>query len=390
LNENISSEQYEAEIQALNKKLRLAENKIMESAYTDPKNPFDNPTEFRHYNSDYRKIAPEIKKPFHKLPLEPDYGERQNIKRFYNITGIQIIFHIIASNLIMYLLSMAVIAFMILINPETDRSFISNYFYSTAFAPINMLVFMICNVFFGFLGLKMTKTSPGKLIQTQDFTFLKAVAYLFIAFFIQYYSSIIAEWINIIMTQCGLKMYNINDYTDFQSIPSKSSEFIYSLIIAPITEELFYRGMVLKNLSKASQRCGIFISALLFGLMHATIPQIILGFAMGIFLAHITIKHNSIIPAILVHIFNNSLVYIMSPLDNISSDAGIIIVNAIYYIMVMFGLFALVRFKLTNKLPHDTPQQSRRGISLVLHSVPILLVIIYYISMTISYILRIS
>ena len=111
---------------------------------------------------------------------------------------------------------------------------------------------------------------------------------------------------------------------------------------------------------------------------------------MGIFLAHITLKHNSIIPAIIAHSFNNSLGYILNPVGNITSETGIIIANSVYYACVMLGLFALIGFKLTNKLPHDTPHQSRRGISLALTSIPVLIVIVYYIIKTISYILRIS
>ncbi|MGN1037355.1 MAG: lysostaphin resistance A-like protein, partial [Ruminococcus sp.] len=217
-----------------------------------------------------------------------------------------------------------------------------------------------------------------------------AVAYLFIVFFLNDISSVITSLISDIMNQCGFQMYNINDYTNYQSTPAKISDFIYGVLVAPVTEEFFYRGMVLKNLSKASQRCGIFMSALIFGLMHMTVPQIVLGFIMGIFLAHITIKHNSIIPAIIAHSFNNSLGYILSPLGNATSDFGIIIANSVYYVMLMFGLFALIGFKMTNKLPHDTPHQSRRGIQLVFLSVPVIIAIVYYILKTISYILRIS
>lgn len=390
MNENISAEQYRDEIYALNKKLDLAEQQLMDTAYTDPKNPFDNPTEIRHYNSDYRKIEPEIKKPFYKLPLEPEYSEKRNIKRFYNITLMQIAFRLISSHLLMFILTGIITSVLSFINPQAGSKFISDYFYSTISSPANMLVFLICNVAFAFLGLKMTDIPPSSLVNTCDFTLLKAVAYLFIAFFINHFSTVIISFTESVMNQCGLNMYNINDYTNFQSTPSRISDFVYAIIVAPITEELFYRGMVLKNFSRASQRCGIFISAMLFAFMHTTVPQIILGFIMGIFLAHITIKHNSIIPAIMVHSFNNSLGYIMSPLGNITSDIGIVTANSFYYMAVMLGLFALIAFKLTNKLPHDTPQQSRRSIALAFQSVPLIILVIYYIFMTLSYILQVS
>lgn len=390
MNENISKEQYISEIDSLNQKLDNAEKQIMESAFIDKKNPFENPTEYRHYNSSYTKINPDIKKPFYKLPLEPDYSEKRNIKRFYNTAGIQLICHIGTSQILMYLLTFVIMSFLQFLNPETSYSDLSDYFYATVSAPANMLIFLICNVVFACLGLKMSGTSPMSLVKTQDFTLLKAAAYLFIVFFLNDISSVIVSLISDIMNQCGLKMYNINDYTDYQSTPAKVSDFVYAVLVAPVTEEFFYRGMILKNFSKASQRCGIFMSALIFGLMHMTVPQIVLGFIMGIFLAHITIKHNSIIPAIIAHSFNNSLGYILSPLENVTSDAGIVIANSVYYVTLMFGLFALVAFKMTNKLPHDTPHQSRRGILTAFFSVPVLIAIVYYVFGTVSYILRIS
>lgn len=390
MNENISKEQYENEIYMLNRKLLNAEKKILELSKTDPYNPFKNPTEFRHYNHDYKNIEPEIKKNSFELPLEPEYNERRKLKNFYNITGMQIVFHIIASNFIMYLTSIIIITILQFMNPQSDYSSLMSYFNATISSPLNMLVFMICNILFGWLGLKMTRTSPAELIDTCSLTLSKIIAYLFIAFFIQYFSSVIISFIEEIMNQCGFNLYNINDYTDYQSTPSKISDVIYSIIVAPVTEEFFYRGMVLKNLSRASQRCGIFLSAIIFGLMHQTLPQIILGFIMGIFLAHITIKHNSIIPAIIVHSFNNSLSYIMSPLADITSEKGILIANSVYYTIVLFGLFALIAFKLTNSIPHDTPHQSKRGLSLAIKSVPIIIALIYYIFMTISYILKVS
>ena len=390
LNENISPEQYISEIKALNKKLNIAEQQIMDSAFIDKRNPFENPTEYRHYNSDYGKVEPEIEKPFFKLPLEPEYPERRNIRRFYNVTGLQMIFHVVASEILMYLLTFIIMTFLQYLNPDREYSEIADYFYATVSAPANMLIFLICNVTFACIGLKMTKTSPASLVRTCDFTLFKAVGYLFIVLFLNEFSSVIVSFISYVMSQCGFKMYNINDYTNFESTNAKVSEFMYSVLVAPVTEEFFYRGMVLKNFSKASQRCGIFLSALLFGLMHTTVPQIVLGFTMGIFLAHITLKHNSIIPAIIAHSFNNSLGYILNPVGNITSETGIIIANSVYYACVMLGLFALVGFKLTNKLPHDTPHQSRRGISLALTSIPVLIVIVYYIIKTISYILRIS
>lgn len=81
--------------------------------------------------------------------------------------------------------------------------------------------------------------------------------------------------------------------------------FIYMVILGPIAEELLFRGMVLKNLSAVSCRFGMIMSAICFGLFHGNIFQFITGFTLGLLFSYIDIKANSIIPSIILHIFNN-------------------------------------------------------------------------------------
>lgn len=89
-----------------------------------------------------------------------------------------------------------------------------------------------------------------------------------------------------------LGIYAIQDMTGFDLIRfleklmdsqtgSLKAEIImagYTCIIAPITEELVFRGFCLKNLSRFNQRFGILASAFLFGLVHQNIIQFILAF----------------------------------------------------------------------------------------------------------------
>lgn len=390
MSENISAQQYEAEIDALTRQLNSVHNKIMDSAYKDHYNPFENPTEYRHYNSDYSEIMPEIDEAFAEIPLNPQYRERRRLRRLYNITGIQLIFLMISSNILMYLVSFMVLTILRFVNPETDYSSLTDYFYATSIVPVNLLIFLICNTATAILGMKWSKIVPTSLFKTRDFSVGTAIAYLFIAFAIQYITLNITSVAEEIINNYGFNMYDVNDYMDFETPIALVLEFVYGVIVAPITEELIYRGFVLKNLSKANQRFGIFMSALLFGLMHGTVPQIILGFAMGIFLAHITIKHNSLLPAIIVHIFNNSLYYILSPLDNITSYEGIFIANMIYILVLIVSVFMLIKFILENRLPSSTPHQARRGLSLCLTSFPILILLVLYSYETIANILSIS
>ena len=137
---------------------------------------------------------------------------------------------------------------------------------------------------------------------------------------------------------------------------------VYTCIIAPVTEEFFFRGMLLKVFSKANQRFAVFATAVFFGLAHGNLPQFLLAFLLGLFLAHITLKHGSIIPSIVVHIFVNTFVTVMGELD-LSGDMEIVL-NLSLEALAAFGLLMLLIFRSKDKLPATTPAQSKRGFAI--------------------------
>ena len=62
---------------------------------------------------------------------------------------------------------------------------------------------------------------------------------------------------------------------------------------------------MLKNMSRVSQKTGIIITSIMFGLFHGNIPQAILAFILAFFWRILQL-HNSVIPAIIVHATVNS------------------------------------------------------------------------------------
>lgn len=82
------------------------------------------------------------------------------------------------------------------------------------------------------------------------------------------------------------------------------SMFLYAGIIGPIVEELVYRGFVMRHLEKHGKMFAIIVSAVLFGVMHANIPQGAFAFGVGLILAYVAIEY-SVVWSIAIHIFNN-------------------------------------------------------------------------------------
>jgi membrane protease YdiL (CAAX protease family) len=84
-----------------------------------------------------------------------------------------------------------------------------------------------------------------------------------------------------------------------------------AVVVAPILEEIVFRGMLLRGLLKHySVRKSIIISAIFFGIAHMNPWQFIAGLAAGIVLGWWYVKTRSIIVTIFGHALNNSMVFI--------------------------------------------------------------------------------
>lgn len=82
------------------------------------------------------------------------------------------------------------------------------------------------------------------------------------------------------------------------------SMFVYGNILAPVTEEIVFRGYVLRTLRPAGTSVAILFSAFLFGLYHLNIMQSPFAFLMGLVLGFVAVNYG-ITWSILVHAFNN-------------------------------------------------------------------------------------
>ena len=85
------------------------------------------------------------------------------------------------------------------------------------------------------------------------------------------------------------------------------SMFLYASILGPISEEILFRGLVLRSLKPYGKWFAIFTSALLFALFHGNILQVPFAFLMGLLLGYAAAEY-SIIWSIVLHIFNNLVV----------------------------------------------------------------------------------
>ena len=83
-----------------------------------------------------------------------------------------------------------------------------------------------------------------------------------------------------------------------------ASMFLYASILAPIGEELLFRGFLLRSLRPYGKRFAILGSALFFGLFHGNLLQTPYAFLVGMILGYVAVEY-SISWAVALHMFNN-------------------------------------------------------------------------------------
>ncbi len=84
-------------------------------------------------------------------------------------------------------------------------------------------------------------------------------------------------------------------------------EVLLGLIIAPIVEEIFFRGVLLHRWSlKWGIKRGLLFSAILFGILHASV---IGGFLFGLLMGVLYLKTKNLVVNIIFHFINNLFAY---------------------------------------------------------------------------------
>jgi membrane protease YdiL (CAAX protease family) len=140
---------------------------------------------------------------------------------------------------------------------------------------------------------------------------LFAITGWFIAFWLYYL-------VQRLMGAAGIAMFwNEEGFFALDSVRRLVVVVIATLVIAPLAEEMIYRGYVLKALlARLRTPAAALLSALVFASIHVGIG---FGLAVYIFLgalilAYLYIKFKNIYPCVLMHLLNNAVAYIVIPL----------------------------------------------------------------------------
>ncbi len=112
------------------------------------------------------------------------------------------------------------------------------------------------------------------------------------------------------------QIFNTNNSESIQSWQQANSNyhffsvFISSVIMAPVFEELFFRGLIFRSLLKQFNCIfATIVSALLFALIHWSWPEFFSLFLVGLIYAVLAYKSNSVMTPLIAHLVHNLMTY---------------------------------------------------------------------------------
>jgi uncharacterized protein len=142
-----------------------------------------------------------------------------------------------------------------------------------------------------------------------------------------------------------IKHYGITIPQPDFTLPSQRGYLIlflmYVCLIGPILEEIIFRGFILKSMQKYGNLTAIIVTSILFSMFHLNLVQFINPVLMGIVLAFITIKSKSIFPAMIAHIFNNTISLIATGVVSLKIPLVQGLFGSVYLVL---GISALTLF----------------------------------------------
>lgn len=172
-------------------------------------------------------------------------------------------------------------------------------------------------------------------------------------------------------------------------------QFVIISVSAGICEEIFFRGVILHTYQDYfSLRQAIVISALLFGLYHFNVENILGPIYLGLVFGYLTVQTRSIIPAILGHMTNNGVAYLLAVMGSmieieaaeVTFDAATLLDTILSLSVVAIFSFGLILLLLRSFRRVDLSSRGSRPFRWV-HLAPVFITGLIYIGYA-TYMLR--
>ncbi|MBE7068194.1 MAG: CPBP family intramembrane metalloprotease [Clostridiales bacterium] len=187
--------------------------------------------------------------------------------------------------------------------------------------------------------------------------------YFLIAFFLQIGLFGLSELNSIFLNWLGKFGYNDAGI----SLPSVEGfgfvgVFLVIGVLAPVLEEIVFRGMLLNGLKKTfSMPVAVVLCGALFALFHQNPAQTVYQFCCGTAFALVAIKSGSVLPTVLSHFLNNAFVLILYKAGVAQFSSGVLILLLCLSAVCLTGVIGYLIFKDKQESTVKTSEDKKSG-----------------------------
>ena len=136
----------------------------------------------------------------------------------------------------------------------------------------------------------------------------------------------------------------VNPVEQMESYPVALTTLL-GCVIAPITEELMFRRLLLNRLRPYGEKFAVVASALCFGLFHGNLNQVFYAFAIGLVFAYVALRTGRLWQVMLLHAMVNSISVLILPLLEPLGTAGENLLSLLVFMAIVVGIVFLVALR---------------------------------------------
>lgn len=270
--------------------------------------------------------------------LTEEYKETKAIKRVSNYIGLAIILSFIFaffSGSILFVIAK-------IFTPHSNINDAFDGFDPVIYYLMYSIVAIITSVLPFYISSSFMNNKISDLIQFKTFDKKFGLACIGIGMMTCVYANFAANSLLFNLNSIGLYPH-IPEFPYDNNTASIIMYIIYLSIIPPLVEEFAYRGIVLGSLRQYGDGFAILVSSVLFGLMHENFGQTSFAFIVGLILGFLTVRLNSILPAMIIHFLNNFSATIFDIIEkNFGSYYQTLAQNLFSLTSVLIGILCLI------------------------------------------------
>ena len=322
-----------------------------------------------------------------EIPLIPSVPEKKWIKSAYNWGGATILIAFAIMNVVGLIAALIAMILYIMKNGYSQQTILA---FQKSISQMNlmMVVINLSGAVVGYpiaflIGCSGLKIKARNFFSTKGYTLKFVLLAIVVGLGVQLLGSTLADLITRLFEHLGVTLTTIDTSTKPQAL-TNILMYAFTCLVAPIFEEMIFRGIVFKAFSRISIRFGIIASAALFALYHQNVPQMVNAFLGGLFLAYVAYKTGSIIPTIIIHAALNANGMIWEAVVYLFGENKAGIASNIWAALIAVSAIAiLIIYRKKFSLPQNTREKKKRGFPLFITTWTNVTSIIVFVSITI-------